>query len=223
MNEIVTKESLGIASVTTFPAVVEYRKELLSEKTDPAYIKMKDKFPYLPSKYVDDVFNKWFPIHNVDVLHRSDDETSVTYTVKITVAFPNGTIMSRVGAGGARKQIKSASRVEIESGKRGINPFDYVDNSNAEKAALTLAIKNCQERFGIGADVTERVILSPDEIKENNDTINAVLNSITFPKDKIKWKEKLASADTPNKKLALLNELREVYDVDEIISRTTET
>jgi len=220
MNEVIVQETLDISSVTSFPAIIEYRKELLRQKTDSAYIKMKDKFPYLPSKYVDDAFNKWFPIHNIDVLYRSDDETSVSYTVKITVAFPNGTIMSRVGAGGARKQIKSASRVEIEAGKRGISPFDYVDNSNAEKAALTLAIKNCQERFGIGADITERVILSPEEISDNNATIKLVLDSITFPKDKIKWKEKLASADTPNKKLAILNELREAYDVEEIISRT---
>lgn len=216
MEELVQTKT-DITQINNFSDIISYRNELLREKTSPIYIRVKDKFPYLPSKYVDDVFNKWFPINSVDMIDRKEDEYYITYTVKITVAFPNGLIMSKIGTGSARKQVKKDAKERVESGKGNITPFDYVDNGNASKAALTLAIKNCQERFGIGADITERLILTEEEIKELNDTINKVVDTISNPRDKIKWKEAISNADSPNKRMKILEQLRELFDVDDII------
>lgn len=232
MDEIVVREEtsvpMAIENITGFPDLVLYRKQLMREQTPKAHIGKKDKFPYLPSKYVDDTFNRWFPIHNVELVDRAEDDFSIVYTVKITVGFPNGMVMSKLGTGGKSKTLKTAARDKIEGNaeKRIVadplykpTPYDYVNLGNDSKAALTLAIKNAQERFGIGADVTERAIISAEEDKENTDIINKVIESISNPKDRIAWKGKLGTCDTPNKKLRLLEEIRELFDVETIINK----
>lgn len=217
---------MAIEQVQGFPDLIVYRKQLMREQTPKSQIRMKDKFPYLPSKYVDDTFSRWFPVHNVKMIDRAEDAFSITYTVEITVGFPGGVVISKIGTGGSSKKLKTSARDKIEGNpEKGIvadptykpTPYDYVNLGNDSKAALTLAIKNCQERFGVGADITERAILSEEEIKEINETIDKVLASITGIKDRIEWKNKVGACDTPNKKLRLLEEMREVFDVESII------
>lgn len=221
-NEELIKVEDVLSPMSTFQDVVSYRQSLNRLPTPARYIKMKDKFPYLPSKYVDDIFKKWFPISNQDVLSREDKDGWIHYTVKVTVAFPNGIVIGQVGAGAARKQLKTSARIKIEgdpNAKPPIPPdpdykitiYDYVDNGNTEKAALTLAIKNAQERFGVGADITERLILSEEEIKETAELIEQTMLKITNPRERLEWKNKLAMYDTPNKKVKFLIELEETF------------
>lgn len=222
MTEQLVKTDSTLTIQEQFDSISSYRQDLMKEKTDPIYIQVKDKFPYLPSKYIDDVFNKWFPIHTIKQVNRSDVDGYIHYTVEITVAFPNGTVMSRLGTGAMRKQLKTAARIKIDGDpKNNILPlvpryeptvFDYVDNGNCDKAALTLAIKNCQERFGIGADITERVIYTREQIEEINITLKEGIELIKNPRDKIQAKEKMSKTETPSQKLRLINQLAELFE-----------
>lgn len=221
MTALIVKDEdnlpVSLAEVDNITKAQQYRMQVYREKTPSSYIRIKDKFPYLPSKYVDDTFKKWFPVYSKKVVDRKEDDYWITYTVEITVFFPHGVTMTEIGTGGARKQVTTDAKKRVTEGRGNITPFDYVDNGNASKAALTLAIKNAQERFGIGADITERIIMSPEEIEETNKALADGIETITNPRDKIKWKEKLAQCDTPGKKLALLEELRELFDVEAIV------
>lgn len=226
--EVVNPASTSLSIQEYFKDIISFRQDLMKEKTDPVYIQIKDKFPYLPSKYVDDKFNQYFPIHSVEFVNRSDENLWISYTVKITVALPNGLTMSRLGSGAARKQIKQLARAKIEGGfiydSNGqkvkvekdpdykLTPFDFVDNGNTEKAALTNAIKNTQERFGIGADITERVIYTPEQMKEIDENVMGCIESIINPRNKIKAKEKLASLKTPNEKVRFIDEMSEIFE-----------
>lgn len=224
-NEVANVDQSISAIHELFEPIRAFRNAIMQEKTDQMYVQMKDKFAYLPSKYVDDKFNQHFPIHSVKQVDRTEIDGWITYTVEITVAFPNGLTMSRLGTGSSRKQLKTECRLKIEKDPL-YKPtvFDYVDNGNASKAALTLSIKNCQERFGIGADITERVIVSKEELDECNATIKTIIEkAISNPRDKSKAKEAFTNAVSPGEKLRLLDALREKYEVEEIIKEVNFT
>jgi hypothetical protein len=222
MSDKLIKTDTTLTIQEQFDPVRSFRQDLMKEKTDPIYVKIKNNFPYLPSKYVDDRFNYWFPINTQKFVSRTETSYWINYTVEITVAFPDGVVMSRLGSGGNRKHVKSAIRLKIEGDPaKGILPtdpdykikdFDYVDNSNADKAALTIAIKNCQERFGIGADITERLIYSPEQIDEINVTLKEGIDAIKNPRNKIQAKEKMSKAETPSQRMRLISELMELYE-----------
>lgn len=221
MNEGIEKSSAaGEKSLVESSSPInisEYMQRIYHEKTPQTYVRMKDKFPYLPSKYVDFMFNKYFPVSSVKMIDRREDEYWITYTVELTVFLPGGMTITKTGTGASRKQVTREAKSAAERGERTITPFDYVDNGNASKAALTLAIKNAQERFGIGADITDRIILSEEEIQELNETITEAMKVITNPREQIKWNERLNECKSPSEKIRLLDDLREVYDIEDVI------
>lgn len=204
IEETKTKGSLALARL--------FRDKTMAIKTPSRYIKLKDKFPYIPSNYEDDLFNKIYPIHTIKVINITTDDYYVLYTVEITVVLPDNTTITKNGVGGSRLQVTREAKDKVISGKGNITPFDYVDKTNNFKAAYTLALKNCYERFGIGADVCDRIILSSEEINQLNTLINTIIDKyIINPRDKSTWKSKQDEAKSIKDKLELLQDLKEEF------------
>lgn len=195
-----------------------FRNEVLKIKTDKAHISIKNDFPYVPSKIVDDIFCRVYPLHEITIVQKDIVMNYyILYTVSITVTLPNGTKITKVGSGGSRIQVKSAAKDACEAGKKNITPFDYIDAGNSDKAALTLAIRNCQERFYIAADVNDRVIMTGEQIAQINGLADAIIKKcIVNPRDQIKMKEKWNNCKTTAQKIVFIENLRENYDCEEL-------
>jgi len=191
--------------------VAKQRQSVLDVKTPPAYISLKDGMPYLPNRYVDDVFNKFYPIHTIEIMNEGVfKDYYVWFDVKITVPLPNGQSINKIGSGAARIQVSKSAREDFVENGKFISPFDYVDYGNARKSALTNAIKNAQERFGVGADVNDRIILSDEEIKLINDKYDELFESIIDPRTKNKVRERWLNAKKPSEKLKVIEQLKEI-------------
>lgn len=203
-------ESLSIMSDLSNIAQTK-RNNLHKKKTPPEYIKMKEGFPYLESTYVDDEFNKEFPNHQINIVNSGIFQNYYVYfDVEIIVFLSEKHFIKKVGTGSARVQIKTAAKKAHEDSGRVITPFDYVDFGNSRKAALTLAIKNAQERFGIGADITGRVVLSVEDLEKIKETYTELMSQISDPRDRNRIKEKWIDAKNPNEKLRILEQIKEI-------------
>ena len=201
--------------------VVDYVKQVSKIATDPVYIQYKQGFPYVPSKYIDWLFNTVYPVNEVIQVQKDIlANYFILYTIQITVFLPNGQKLTKIGSGGTRIQVKASAKAAVENGQRMLNPFDYVDASNSDKAALTVAISNCQARFGIAADVYDRIILSPEQIAELDERITTIIeNVIINPMDRARTNAKYKECKNANEKLKLLKELVELYEVEEELQK----
>lgn len=204
-------ESRALAASRVAREILSVAKQ---DKTDPHYIGYKDGYAYVDSKYTDDKFNKYFPVCEQELVNQSVfQDYWLQIIVKLTVTLPNGFKISRLGAGAARIQVsRTAKEAFLQNGTR-ITPFDYIDYQNTVKSALTMAIKNAQERFGINADATDRIILSAEEIEQVKASINQIIESIGSERDKIRAKEKLNSLRKPSELVKFLNQLQEYYQL----------
>lgn len=218
MTDIVKRDNSNRTLVTKefADSVNMYFDNIRKIPTPQEYIKFKDKFAYLESKYVDDTFQKVFPVNSEQILYRNEDSYWIIYTVRITVVLPGGINISKVGSGGSRKQVSRPAKELFEKEGKPITPFDYVDVANNDKAALTLAKKNCQERFGIGADITDRIILSKEDLDSLNSAIDTIITKyIINPVAQSKSKSQRGSCKTVSDKLKFLASLRELYPESE--------
>jgi len=196
--------------------VKSYLEKVLNDPTPVEYIGWKMNFPYLPSNYVDDRFKYWFPIHDIKVINIHVDEYYVVYTVEITVHLPGGITITRSGVGGSRLQVFEEAKTRALSGGK-LTPFDYVNKADNFKSAYTLAVKNAEERYGIGGDVTERAILTPEQIRNVDIQLKwCVDNCIVSEGEKNQAKMYISSLKKPKDKLNALKRLKEKYEITDI-------
>lgn len=187
------------------------KQRILATPTNTAYVKIKENFPYLESNYVDSSFTDIFPHYEVEILSSGVFQNYyVFFDVRVKAYITEDKYLQRVGTGSARIQVKTSAKEEFLKNGGTISPFDYVDFGNSRKSALTLAIKNAQERFGIGADITNRIILSKEETDRIREEFDRLLLLLDDPRDKNRYKEKWNSAKTPNDKLKILQTLNEI-------------
>jgi len=186
-------------------------KSIKAIKTPSSYVSLKDKYPYVHSNYVDDLFSKIFPDYEVEIIDKQILQNYWIYViVRVTVKVGDKTI-SRIGAGASRLQITREARAKVESGQGIVTPLDYVDIGNDIKAAITKAIKNAQERFGIAADINDRIVLSQEEIDLLEERFKELADSIVDIRVKsqlvLGWK----NCKTVKEKLEFLNREEEKY------------
>lgn len=195
--------------------IKQHFEDVKNDKTDPNYVKYKDKYAYPESKYVDDKFQKWFPINSEKVVKQEIFEKYwILLTVEITVYFSPTLSITKIGAGGARIQLPKALTDSIKANPLNaakITPLDYIDVGNDLKSALTKAKANCQQRFYVCADATDRIIFSPEEKEEIEADLKELWDSIPSERDKINIKQRIQECKTINQKFKLLNQLREIY------------
>lgn len=189
------------------------RRVALSIPTPKRYIELKNEFPYVKSNYVADIFWKLFPNHKVRITHSETfDKYWFLVDVEIEVTMSNGDVNVQCGTGGSRIQIsKKAKEAFLEDGTP-ITPFDYVEVGNARKAALTLAIKNAQEKFGIGHDALNKIVLSDEEVEQINTHFKSLLEQVVDPRQKSKINSSWSGAKSLAEKFRIIEHLKEITE-----------
>ncbi len=200
-------------SPSAIMTAINKRKEVLNTETPSNYISFKDNFPYIESKYVDNTFCDLFPIHQITIMtERIDFNYYASFTVSIKAFLTKDVYIEKIGAASQRIQVSREAKQAVLAGERQLTPFDYVDLGNSRKAALTLAIKNCQERFGVGADITDRIIVSAEDLIKLEEAFKQVFEMIIDPRDQVREKARLGTCKTVKDKIKLLTILREKYE-----------
>jgi len=192
-------------------SIASARNMSLQTPTPSRYIELKNEYPYVKSNYVADLFWKLYPNHRVKI---TNSEVFQQYwfiiDVEIEVEMPNGDRNVQCGTGGSRIQISKKAKEEfLETGKV-ISPFDYIEVGNARKAALTLAIKNAQEKFGIGHDALDKIILTDEEVAEISKAFNEMIALVADPRQQSKIKARWAEAKSIASKFRILEHLKEL-------------
>jgi hypothetical protein len=197
------------------------REALMNLKTDRNYIKAKfGGHVYIVNTYMDDTFKKYYPIHHMEIVSGPDIILGywVTFTVKIKAYLTPSIYISELGTAGARLQIPEQMSKAIKSGQMNISqvtPLDFIDMGNDCKSALTKAIANCQSRFGVGADVYNKGIISEEVRKAVDLAVEEVISKyIVLPAEQIRARTYYSDLKVKNGNVvAFLDGLREKYNV----------
>lgn len=218
-EEIFMTEAVPMKLWQTIKSVgFKIRQKLLRKPTPPAHIDVKGGYPYAKSNYVDDEFNKAYPVHRVilacDPIIVKD--YWVIYNVYLRAYITPNIYIQRPGAGGSRMQLPKEMNKRLKEGMDvKINPTDFIDIDNAFKSALTKAIKNAEERYGIGGDVTERLIYSEENIKEMYSRLREIVDEVIInPRDKAEVEQKVRETKgNGSKLLRLIHDICEAFDI----------
>lgn len=178
------------------------REEIMRLPTDRYYIDSKNGFAYVKSVYMDDMFKKIYPLHQIEIVNKTvTANTWISYDV-IIKAFIGREYISNPGTGGARIQIPADIGKIIKQYKADgkfkerhefimtLTPLDWIDFGNDCKSALTKAIANAQSRFGVAADIYNKGIL-PEETRIQMDRIVEFIlkEKIVNPMEKVQVKQ----------------------------------
>lgn len=207
-------EQLSEVNITNIPNSIDSARRLaLSTPTPKRYIELKNEFPYVKSNYVADLFWKLFPNHKVKITNcETFDKYWFLVDVEIEVTMPNGDVNVQCGTGGSRIQISKKAKDNFLDNGTPITPFDYVEVGNARKAALTLAIKNAQEKFGIGHDALNKIVLSDEEVEQINNHFKGLLEQIVDPRQKSKINSSWSGAKSLAEKFRIIEHLKEITE-----------
>jgi hypothetical protein len=189
--------------------------KIKEDLTDPAYVGMKGQFPYIDGKYMEDKFDKYFPISKVRYVppvYVIVQNYQVQVFVEVDAYLTKDIFLTRPGTGGSIIQITREAKQAALEGKRNITPFDVVSVNNAFKSALTNAIANAHSKFKIGADLYKRIILSKEELETIKKEIEYIRSKAT-PRGKIDIKERYSKCSSAGDKVKLLHSLREEYEI----------
>lgn len=192
--------------------------KIKEDTTDPAYVGMKGQFPYIDGKYMEDKFDKYFPVSKLrfgNPAYVIVQNYHVVVFVEIDAYLTKDVFITRAGVGGSIMQVSSAAKEAHLKGERPLNPFDYVSIANAFKSALSNATANAQSKFKIGADMYKRIILSKEELNDIKKEIEFIRSKVT-PRQKIEIKERYAKCNSAGDKVKLLHVLRDEFDVTEV-------
>lgn len=196
---LVTYEPGSIVPLNHFS---QYVKQVKLDLTDKNYIFYKNGLAFVDAAYTDEKFQKYYPLFEQKFAYIKEDVYWVTMLIELSVILQNGLKVTRIGAGGARKQVLKKAKEEFEKTGKPITPFDYVDNSFAIKSATTNCVKNAQERFGINADICNRIIMESYQVDEARKAISKIIEHFKTkdPMAASRMVDKLASNDMKHPK-----------------------
>lgn len=189
--------------------------QIKEDTTDPAYVGMKGQFPYIDGKYMEDKFDKYFPVSKVRYVppvYVIVQNYQVQVFVEVDAYITNNVFLTRPGTGGSIIQITREAKAAALAGERNVTPFDIVSVNNAFKSALTNAIANAHSRFGIGADLYKRIILSKEELEAVKKEIEYIMSKAS-PRGKVDIKQRYKNCNSAGDKVKLLHSLRDEYEI----------
>lgn len=238
-GEIITQGG-NESFLSVFKDVKSIFDKIVETKTNKNYVKLKQGFQYIEANYLESEFRKYFPIHTCKVINKTFvKDYWVTYDVEVTAYLTPTVRITETGAGGARLQIPADLTNAIKQGKdfwevpdksdpTGKNkiklsvaaslsmlPLYYIDVGNDCKSALTKAKANAISKFGFGADIYKKVILSEEQIAEIDAEIKEIITKhIPDPLSVAKERARFAAeVKTPADRLRFLQDLRSKYDI----------
>lgn len=223
MNDIAETKETPQELIPTTEKLNNYakslRKAVLSQETNPAYTKFKGGFVYPVHQYVDDIFKQHYPVSHTEILgtHIAHNYW-VIYDVRVKAYLTPYVYISEVGAGGARMQLPKTINDRLKDSTMSIaevKPTDFIDIGNDYKSALSKAISNAKQRFGVCADITKKLIMSEEQVKQVHVLMKQIVDEhIINPRDKTKARELWNNANTPHDKLQLVMEYAEEFEVE---------
>lgn len=179
MSELVKQENNRLPTEEELKRVIEYNFKPYEQETPPDKIKKRpDGYDYVEYSYMDKEYKKYHPFYSIRMVGTPQLYLQLLYvecSIELTSKITGNT---ECGTGGARIQLKTEAKKLVESGKRGVLPFDIIDYDKNVKSALTNAIKNAESRFGIAADVYQRREFAPSESQQAE--FNKLLGELTI-------------------------------------------
>lgn len=185
------------------------REARINQPTPKEYVKTKPMgnkgMRYIPANYMDDTFKKSSPKYsNKFAFQPFFFQNWVIVGVELTDVAGN----VELGLKAHRVQFNSDKKKAVQAGQLSVSdltPFDMIDVGNDVSACLTEAIKNAQSRFGIGADIYQKQVLSAEDLEQLNKDFADFLKEIDNPMAKRKYQTEWDECKTPADKLVFLN------------------
>lgn len=237
MSEIIQVQNNGLQLPSTI------RDTLMGQRTDPFYVKSKQGFLYVVSSYIDDVFKKHYPFHQIHLVGNPEIISNywIRAEVEVRAYLDKDMFISNVGSGGSRLQISKEwndsskrlkeeafdSRFKLTPDERmkklelrkqllsNLTPMDWIDVSHSSKSAITMAIANAQVRFGCCADIYNKGIIPSEKRAEIIEAIEQICSKIQNPIEKMNIKNELALINEKNGNIVLFfNRIVEKYEIE---------
>lgn len=223
--ELFEKQQRETAILRT--AARKIRENILADKTPKEYIKTKPggNYFYVPAPFMDSKFKEHIPLYSgkfafppiiwknwiVVGVELKDESTGNTEMGLKAHRIQIGKELRRAITGYFDEQNNWVAPTKTPE---DITPFDIVDMSNDVAAALTDSIKNAQSRFGICADVYDKIVMTEADIKEMEDEFLSILMTISNPLLKKKYASEWKSYNNVTDKFTYLQNLKEGLQVD---------
>jgi hypothetical protein len=132
-----------ISNAKSKTIVSSYIREPLKASTPAEKVKKRpDGYDYVESAWMDKSFKEFSPLYKVELVLHHESMFHIDFIVSVTDRLTGNT---ELGAG--------SSRIQVRRGVDNPGPADIINKGNNLTAALTLAIKNAQSRFGHAADI----------------------------------------------------------------------